>query len=110
MVLAESGIPVFRDKLVGLREKFDPAVLATTATFRHYPALVRGRYEWRRLTGQRARPSAADGALPAVAELVPKLTPVTQNVNDPHERAGKLRTTRSQREEVGQVLDCTANA
>jgi NAD-dependent deacetylase len=45
---AESGVPKFRDKQVGLWERFDAMELATPAAFRRDPALVWGWYEWRR--------------------------------------------------------------
>lgn len=82
---AESGIPTFRDALTGLWERFDPAQLATSEAFRADPSLCWGWYEWRRYKVLRAQPN---GAHLAIAELVPKLTVVTQNVDDLHERAG----------------------
>lgn len=87
-VSAESGIPTFRDKLVGLWETFDPAELATPDAFRRDPALVWGWYEWRRVKVLRAQPNAAHRAIAAMAKLLPKLTLITQNVDDLHERAG----------------------
>src|ERR1700687_5571956 len=39
---AESGVPTFRDKQVGLWERFDAMELATPAAFRRDPALVWG--------------------------------------------------------------------
>lgn len=62
-VSAESGIPTFRDKLVGLWETFDPADLATPDAFRRDPALVWGWYEWRRAKVLRAQPNAAHRAI-----------------------------------------------
>ena len=87
-VSAESGIPTFRDKLVGLWEKYEPADLATPAAFLRDAALVWGWYEWRRMTVLRAQPNAAHRALTALRDLVPELTLITQNVDDLHERAG----------------------
>ena len=87
-VSAESGIATFRDKLVGFWEKFDPAELATPEAFRHDPALVWGWYEWRRAKVLRAQPNPAHRAIATMAELLPKLTLITQNVDDLHERAG----------------------
>lgn len=87
-VSAESGIPTFRDKLVGLWETFDPAELATPDAFRRDPALVWGWYEWRRAKVLRAQPNAAHRTIATMAGLLPKLTLITQNVDDLHERAG----------------------
>lgn len=85
---AESGIPTFRDALTGLWERFDPAQLATSDAFRADPSLCWGWYEWRRLKILQAQPNGAHLAIAEMARLVPKLTVVTQNVDDLHERAG----------------------
>lgn len=87
-VSAESGIPTFRDALSGLWERFDPAELATADAFRRDPALVWGWYEWRRMQVLQAQPNAAHRAIAALAQHVPRLTLITQNVDDLHERAG----------------------
>ena len=87
-VSAESGIPTFRDALVGLWERFDPAQLATAEAFRRDPALVWGWYEWRRMRVRQATPNPAHLAIAELARRVPQLTLVTQNVDDLHERAG----------------------
>nr|BFD41335.1 NAD-dependent deacylase [Pseudomonas sp. FFPRI_1] len=87
-VSAESGIPTFRDALSGLWEHFDPARLATPQAFREDPALVWGWYEWRRLKVLEAQPNPAHLAIAELARRVPRLTLVTQNVDDLHERAG----------------------
>lgn len=85
---AESGIPTFRDALRGLWERFDPAQLATPEAFRANPSLCRGGHEWRKLKIIQARPNEARLAIAELAGHVPKLTVVTQNVDDLHERAG----------------------
>lgn len=87
-VSAESGIPTFRDALTGLWERFDAEDLATPAAFRKDKALVWGWYEWRRMKVLMAHPNPAHRAIAALARLVPKLTVITQNVDDLHERAG----------------------
>ena len=87
-VSAESGIPTFRDKLTGFWATFDPAQLATPTAFRNDPALVWGWYEWRRAQVAQARPNKAHLAIAALAQHVPELVVVTQNVDDLHERAG----------------------
>jgi NAD-dependent deacetylase len=87
-VSAESGIPTFRDALTGLWSRFDPGELATADAFRNDPELVWGWYEWRRMKVMRAAPNAAHRAIAMMAQRVPKLTLITQNVDDLHERAG----------------------
>ncbi|MCX7166585.1 MAG: NAD-dependent deacylase [Rhodocyclales bacterium] len=87
-VSAESGIPTFRDALTGLWERFDAEELATPKAFLNDPALVWGWYEWRRMKVLRARPNPAHLAIAALETRVPRLTVVTQNVDDLHERAG----------------------
>ena len=85
---AESGIPTFRDALTGLWENFDASKLATAEAFRADPSLCWGWYEWRRSKIIQAQPNGAHRAIAALAKHVPKLTVVTQNVDDLHERAG----------------------
>ncbi len=87
-VSAESGIPTFRDALTGLWERFNAEDLATPDAFRRDKELVWGWYEWRRMKVLLAQPNPAHVAIAALARLVPKLTVVTQNVDDLHERAG----------------------
>ncbi|MBI6603966.1 MULTISPECIES: SIR2 family NAD-dependent protein deacylase [Pseudomonas] len=87
-VSAESGIATFRDSLSGLWERFDPADLATPEAFLRDPELVWGWYEWRRGQGLEAQPNSAHKAIAALAARVAKLTVITQNVDDLHERAG----------------------
>ncbi len=87
-VSAESGIPTFRDKQTGLWENFDAMELATPAAFARDPALVWGWYEWRRAAVLRADPNPAHRSIAEMAGRVPRLTLVTQNVDDLHERAG----------------------
>ncbi|OPK07422.1 NAD-dependent deacylase [Pseudomonas sp. VI4.1] len=85
---AESGIPTFRDALTGLWERFDPAQLATPEAFRADPSLCWGWYEWRRNRVIQAQPNGAHRAIAELSKHVPKLTMITQNVDDLHERAG----------------------
>ncbi|MNJ33540.1 NAD-dependent protein deacylase [compost metagenome] len=87
-VSAESGIPTFRDPLTGLWANYSPADLATRQAFKRDPALVWGWYEWRRMQVFNAQPNAAHRAIAELSVNVPRLTVVTQNVDDLHERAG----------------------
>ncbi|GAB6387518.1 NAD-dependent deacylase [Stutzerimonas marianensis] len=87
-VSAESGIPTFRDSLTGLWERFDATSLATPEAYQADPALGWGWYEWRRMKVLQAQPNPAHRAIAALARRVPRLTLITQNVDDLHERAG----------------------
>jgi NAD-dependent deacetylase len=85
---AESGIPTFRDQQTGLWKNFDVQSLATPEAFDRDPALVWGWYEWRRSQVLASEPNAAHRAIAALASRVARLTVITQNVDDLHERAG----------------------
>src|ERR1035437_5939694 len=87
-VSAESGIPTFRDALTGLWERFDAEDLATPGAFRKDRELVWGWYEWRRMKVLKAQPNPAHLAIAELMQYVPRLTVITQNVDDLHERAG----------------------
>ena len=87
-VSAESGVPTFRDAQTGLWERFDAEQLATIEAFLNDKELVWGWYEWRRMQVMRAQPNPAHLSIAALASLVPRLTVITQNVDDLHERAG----------------------
>ena len=87
-VSQESGIPTFRDALSGLWENFDAEMLATPEAFAKDPDLVWGWYASRRSVVTQCQPNAAHHAIAALAKLVPRLSLVTQNVDDLHERAG----------------------
>jgi NAD-dependent deacetylase len=87
-VSAESGIPTFRDALTGLWERFNAEDLATPVAFRKDRELVWGWYEWRRMKVLLSQPNPAHLAVAELAKRVPKLTVITQNVDDLHERAG----------------------
>jgi len=92
---AESGIPTFRDALAGLWARFDPMQLASEEGFRADPALVWNWYAERRAGVRSAEPNAGHRALAAFAQRHPgRLTVVTQNVDDLHQRAGNTGTIR----------------
>jgi len=87
-VSAESGVPTFRDALQGLWAKYDPLQLATPEAFQDDPALVWRWYAWRRTIVAKVEPNAGHIALARLADIVPRLTLVTQNVDGLHQRAG----------------------
>ncbi|MDF0732720.1 NAD-dependent deacylase [Pseudomonas entomophila] len=106
-VSAESGIATFRDRLTGLWEHFDPARLASAEGFAEDPALVWGWYEMRRAGIALAQPNAAHRAIAELATRVPRLTLVTQNVDDLHERAGSREVLHLHgRLEAARCFDC----
>jgi NAD-dependent deacetylase len=84
----ESELATFRTPQTGLWERFKPETLATAQAFQRDPALVWGWYEWRRMQVMRAAPNPAHIAIRTLQERLPRLTLVTQNVDDLHERAG----------------------
>ncbi len=90
-VSAESGIGTFRDP-GGLWETHDPRALATPQAFARDPALVHRFYNWRRGVCRAAQPNPAHHALARLgrdlAARGDRLTLVSQNVDDLHERAG----------------------
>jgi NAD-dependent deacetylase len=88
-ISAESGIATFRDALTGLWAHFDPQELASEPGFRAHPQRVWDWYAERREGMRRAAPNAAHRALADFARRHPgRLTVVTQNVDDLHQRAG----------------------
>lgn len=87
-ISAESGIPTFRDAQEGLWAQYSPLDLATPEGFERDPELVWRWYEWRRELVRAAQPNPGHVALAQLANLVPRLTLVTQNVDGLHQRAG----------------------
>ena len=87
-VSAESGVPTFRDSQEGLWAKYDPQDLATPEAFLADPELIWRWYRWRRELVAEAKPNPAHLALARLAELVPRFTLITQNVDGLHQRAG----------------------
>ncbi len=86
---AESGIATFRDALTGLWSRFDPAQLASEEGFRADADLVWRWYAERQVGVRAAQPNAGHRALAAWAAAHPgRLTLITQNVDDLHQRAG----------------------
>ena len=90
-ISAESGLGTFRDK-GGLWARFDPMRLATPEAFAADPAAVQAFYDARRRNLLDAAPNAAHDALARLAAGLAargdRLTLVTQNVDDLHERGG----------------------
>lgn len=87
-VSAESGVPTFREAQDGLWAQYRAEDLATPEAFLADPVLVWRWYRWRRDLVAGAEPNPGHVALARLADLVPKLTLVTQNVDNLHQRAG----------------------
>lgn len=85
-ISAESGISTFRDS-GGLWEQHDVREVATPEAWRNNPALVLRFYNERRKQVLEASPNAAHKALVELEKKF-KVTIITQNVDDLHERAG----------------------
>lgn len=85
-ISAESGLKTFRDS-DGLWEGYNIEDVATPQAWRRNPQLVQDFYNERRKAVLEASPNAAHYAL-AQLEGKYKVTIITQNIDDLHERAG----------------------
>lgn len=89
-ISAESGLPTFRDAN-GLWEGHRVEDVATPEAFVRNPELVHRFYNLRRAALQKVKPNAAHRALARLQTEFPgKVTLITQNVDDLHERAGSM--------------------
>lgn len=87
-ISADSGVSTFRDP-DGVWSTYDWRDVATPEGFAADPALVHQFYNARRASVLAARPNAAHAALARLeAALGDRLTLVTQNVDNLHERGG----------------------
>ena len=82
-VSAESGVPTFREAQEGLWANYRAEDLATPEAFQADPGLIWRWYRWRRGVVADVEPNAGHYAIAAMAELVPRLTLITQNVDNP---------------------------
>lgn len=85
-ISAESGLKTFRDS-DGLWEGYNIEDVATPDAWRRNPALVQQFYNERRKSVLEAKPNAAHYALARLEEKY-KVTIITQNIDDLHERGG----------------------
>jgi NAD-dependent deacetylase len=87
-VSAESGLGTFRD-VGGLWTKYDLADVATPDGYGRDPGLVLDFYNARRVNCRGAEPNAAHAAIARLQREYPgRVTLVTQNIDDLHERGG----------------------
>ncbi len=95
-VSAESGLGTFRDR-EGIWAKFDPYELATPEGFARDAAKVHAFYNMRRRDLLQAEPNAAHHALAGLEKRLAarggRLSIITQNIDDLHERAGSQNVT-----------------
>jgi NAD-dependent deacetylase len=85
-ISAESGLKTFRDS-DGLWEGYNINDVATPEAWEWNPALVQDFYNLRRKSVLEAEPNAAHHALAQLEEKF-KVTIITQNIDDLHERGG----------------------
>ncbi len=85
-ISAESGLKTFRDA-GGLWEGYNVYDVATPEAWKRDPDMVQHFYNERRKSVLEAKPNAAHYALVKLEEKF-KVTIVTQNIDDLHERAG----------------------
>ena len=87
-ISADSGVPTFRDPESGLWAGFRPEELATPEAFERDPDRVWQWYRWRRECIAAVAPNPGHHALARLAERLPDLRLITQNVDGLHQRAG----------------------
>jgi len=87
-VSKESGIPTYREALTGLWSNYSFQELASPEGFRANPGKVWDWYTERRMQLKTVYPNPGHIALAKLADLVPALTIITQNIDDLHERGG----------------------
>jgi NAD-dependent deacetylase len=85
-ISAESGLKTFRDS-DGLWEGYNINDVATPEAWEWNPALVQDFYNMRRKSVLEAKPNAAHYALAQLEDKF-KVTIITQNIDDLHERSG----------------------
>ncbi|TVU68130.1 SIR2 family NAD-dependent protein deacylase [Cobetia crustatorum] len=86
-ISAESGLRTFRAE-DGLWEEHRLEDIATPKAFRRDPEQVLRFYDDRRIQVRRARPNAAHKALAELEQAGFRVSVITQNIDDLHERAG----------------------
>lgn len=83
-----SGVPTFRDGADGTWNRLNWRLYATLDGFKNNREEVWKWYELRRLSIHAASPNDGHLGIANFEKLLPKVTVITQNVDDLHERAG----------------------
>jgi NAD-dependent deacetylase len=86
-ISAESGVPTFRGE-DGIWAKMRPEELASMAGFLKNPDLVWQWYAHRKKVIAEVEPNAGHRALVSMERLFPRVTVITQNIDNLHRRAG----------------------
>lgn len=86
-ISAESGVPTFRGS-DGLWQNYRPEELATPEAFARDPHLVWEWYNWRKRLIAECSPNPAHFATTRLAQLLPGILCITQNVDGLHKAAG----------------------
>ena len=86
-ISAESGIPVFRGK-DGIWNKLKPEELANFDAFLKNPGLVWEWYQHRKKIISDCEPNAGHRAIVEMANYIPDVKVITQNIDNLHKRAG----------------------
>ena len=86
-ISAESGIPTFRGK-DGIWNKLKPEELANFDAFLKNPELVWEWYKHRKQIIKESKPNAGHLAIAEAQNIFPKVSVVTQNIDNLHRRAG----------------------
>ena len=86
-ISAESGIATFRGK-GGIWNKFKPEELANFDAFMKNPSMVWEWYSYRRDIVRNALPNFGHKAIAEFQNYIPKVTVITQNIDNLHKRAG----------------------
>jgi NAD-dependent deacetylase len=86
-ISAESGVPTFRGG-DGIWAKMRPEELASMAGFLKNPDLVWQWYAHRKNVIAEVEPNAGHRALVSMERLFPRVTVITQNIDNLHRRAG----------------------
>jgi NAD-dependent deacetylase len=89
-ISAESGIATYREPLTGIWGQHDPQTSETAEAFDKNPPHVWGGNLWRRHQIEKAKPNAAHLVLSQMVAIRRKVSLITQNVDDLHERAGSV--------------------
>lgn len=87
-ISAESGIPTFRDCFDGLWAKYDPEDVATPHAFRARPQFVWDWHVYLADAVRRAQPNDGHDAVARLQHLVPRVTVITQNIDNLNQAAG----------------------